>query len=328
MYRPLFLTVVLAALMIISPSLAQEPQQTPGPVVSAYLTSLAEEIRELDFQLRQKEISRSDYERTRQRLLLMRAMIESRAAETAEDRVPEFQIVTASEFSILGLSATPEAAKLKADAVFEDQWKLLRVVAPARKGGTKFYVFERLGFDQRPLEIEVDEKMSALNAQAASVPASSVLETIVMIEDAPWWLAGSNGSDKPPATAATSATAAATIPPASETGSPRFLTFYLPVYTTEAREKNIEGEIILSAVFGSNGQVRDVRQIKGLGHGLDERAIESLKKISFDPARRDRQAVDVRTRVIYRFTLSRVTVQVLPPDQTTSQRVEAKGTQP
>jgi len=66
----------------------------------------------------------------------------------------------------------------------------------------------------------------------------------------------------------------------------------LPVYTQEARNLKLEGEVLLEVSFGANGQLHVNRVVKGLGHGLDEAAIAAANKMRFKPATRNGQAVD------------------------------------
>ena len=47
--------------------------------------------------------------------------------------------------------------------------------------------------------------------------------------------------------------------------------------TEEARKKNVSGTVRLSAALNKNGILVDLKVVKGLGHGLDERAIEAVK---------------------------------------------------
>ena len=65
-----------------------------------------------------------------------------------------------------------------------------------------------------------------------------------------------------------------------------------PEYTPEARDLQVEGEVVLRVVFVANGELRVVGVVEGLGHGLDEAAVDAAKKIEFKPARRDGQPVD------------------------------------
>jgi len=74
--------------------------------------------------------------------------------------------------------------------------------------------------------------------------------------------------------------------PAEITFKPR------PVYTDEGRQLKIEGEVLLDVVFTANGQIRIVKVVRGLGHGLDESAVHAAEKIQFKPALRDGQPAD------------------------------------
>jgi TonB family protein len=65
-----------------------------------------------------------------------------------------------------------------------------------------------------------------------------------------------------------------------------------PVYTEEARKLRVEGEVLLQVVFEANGQIRVLRVVQGLGHGLDEAAIRAAEQIRFKPALRDGQPAD------------------------------------
>jgi TonB family protein len=65
-----------------------------------------------------------------------------------------------------------------------------------------------------------------------------------------------------------------------------------PVYTDEGRQLKIEGEVLLDVVFTATGQIHIVKVVRGLGHGLDESAVNAAQKIQFKPALRDGQPAD------------------------------------
>ncbi|HYX67775.1 MAG TPA: energy transducer TonB [Terriglobales bacterium] len=65
-----------------------------------------------------------------------------------------------------------------------------------------------------------------------------------------------------------------------------------PVYSAEARQMKIEGEVLLDVTFGADGTLHVQRVDRGLGHGLDEAAIRAAQQIRFRPARRDGQPLD------------------------------------
>ena len=67
-------------------------------------------------------------------------------------------------------------------------------------------------------------------------------------------------------------------------------------YTDEAREAGIEGTVVLEVTVDGEGATRDISVVKGLGHGLDESAIETLKRCRFSPGERNGEPVTVRVR--------------------------------
>ncbi len=77
-----------------------------------------------------------------------------------------------------------------------------------------------------------------------------------------------------------------------------------PAYTPEAREKKIEGEVLLEVLFSSAGQVQILRLIRGLGYGLDENAREAASRIRFHPGTKNGAPVDVTGTVHIVFELS------------------------
>ena len=74
--------------------------------------------------------------------------------------------------------------------------------------------------------------------------------------------------------------------PAEITFKPR------PVYTEEGRQLKVEGEVLLDVVFSAGGQIKIVKVVQGLGHGLDESAIRAAEKIQFKPALKDGRPAD------------------------------------
>jgi TonB family protein len=76
-----------------------------------------------------------------------------------------------------------------------------------------------------------------------------------------------------------------------------------PLYTEQARQQRVEGEVVLEVVFDASGELRVLRVLSGLGFGLDEAAVRAAEKISFKPARRDGRPVDhtATLRVVFRL---------------------------
>ena len=77
-----------------------------------------------------------------------------------------------------------------------------------------------------------------------------------------------------------------------------------PEYTDEARSARLEGTVSLELEFTAAGEVRMLRVVRGLGHGLDEAAQRAALRIRFKPAQSDGHAVDSRATVHITFRLS------------------------
>lgn len=77
-----------------------------------------------------------------------------------------------------------------------------------------------------------------------------------------------------------------------------------PVYPPEARRLHIEGEVVLSVLFGSSGNLRVLKVEQGLGHGMDQAAAEAAERIRFKPAERDGRPVDSTAMVHIIFQLA------------------------
>lgn len=64
---------------------------------------------------------------------------------------------------------------------------------------------------------------------------------------------------------------------------PKLLTSSRPAYTEAAHAARIEGTVELLAVIGEDGTPRDIQVQKGLGYGLDEKAIECAARWRLSP---------------------------------------------
>jgi TonB family protein len=76
-----------------------------------------------------------------------------------------------------------------------------------------------------------------------------------------------------------------------------------PDYTEEARRAKKQGTCILWLIVDSTGHPRDIRVIRGLGFGLDSKAVEAVNHWKFQPALKDGRPVDVQISVEVEFHL-------------------------
>jgi TonB family protein len=84
---------------------------------------------------------------------------------------------------------------------------------------------------------------------------------------------------------------------------PRLIREVKAVYSEEARRAGISGDVVLEIVVRRDGSVGDVTLRRGLGAGLDDRAIQAVRQWRFSPATRQGMAVDVIVEVAVEFTL-------------------------
>jgi TonB family protein len=91
--------------------------------------------------------------------------------------------------------------------------------------------------------------------------------------------------------------------PGSGIAPPRLVREVKADYTDEGRRRNLTGEVILEIVVRRDGSVGDVTVLRGLGAGLDQRAVAAVRQWRFDPARRRGAPVDVIVEVAVEFTL-------------------------
>jgi TonB family protein len=87
-------------------------------------------------------------------------------------------------------------------------------------------------------------------------------------------------------------------------GNAPALTFQVdPEYSEEARKAKYSGVVVLSIEVDQTGHTRNLRVAKGVGLGLDEKAIEAVKQWRFKPGLKNGKPVIVRAQVEVNFRL-------------------------
>ena len=64
------------------------------------------------------------------------------------------------------------------------------------------------------------------------------------------------------------------------------------------------GEVLLSLVVQSDRVIRDIQVVESAGYGMDEEAVETVKKWRFEAGTKDGTPVDVRFQVRVRFGIA------------------------
>ena len=76
-----------------------------------------------------------------------------------------------------------------------------------------------------------------------------------------------------------------------------------PSYAEPARQIRYQGTVVLWMVVDESGGVRDVRVQRALGAGLDDKAVDAVRRWRFDPATLNGNPVAVQINVEVNFRL-------------------------
>jgi TonB family protein len=57
-----------------------------------------------------------------------------------------------------------------------------------------------------------------------------------------------------------------------------------PQYSDEAREAKLQGAVTLLVLVGADGRASQIRIVRGIGLGLDDRAVQAIRGWKFLPA--------------------------------------------
>lgn len=90
---------------------------------------------------------------------------------------------------------------------------------------------------------------------------------------------------------------------AEEPVKPKPINVVQPTFTDEARTAQIEGKVRVELTVDETGAVTNARVIAGLGHGLDEAALEAARASTFEPGTRCGKAAVTTFTIGMRFSL-------------------------
>ena len=76
-----------------------------------------------------------------------------------------------------------------------------------------------------------------------------------------------------------------------------------PDFSEEARKAKYQGTVTLSAIIGPDGRPRNLKVVRSLGMGLDEKALEKVRTWLFEPGKRNGQPVAVAMTLEVDFRL-------------------------
>jgi TonB family protein len=76
-----------------------------------------------------------------------------------------------------------------------------------------------------------------------------------------------------------------------------------PEYTEEARASHYQGTVVLSVKVEPDGVAHNIKVIRSIGLGLDEKAIEAVSQWKFKPGTKDGVPVTVAAQIEVNFRL-------------------------
>ena len=79
-----------------------------------------------------------------------------------------------------------------------------------------------------------------------------------------------------------------------------------PEYTRQAKNAGIEGTVLVYAEIGKDGRAHRMRVLKGLGYGLDARAIDAVGQWRFRPGTKNGLRVATPATIEVKFRLADV----------------------
>src|SRR5438132_2821564 len=77
-----------------------------------------------------------------------------------------------------------------------------------------------------------------------------------------------------------------------------------PKYSEDARDKKIEGTVLLATTVDQNGVPQDIQVTKPLFPALDANAVEALRQSRFRPYMKDGQPISKRITVEMHFNVN------------------------
>ena len=88
-----------------------------------------------------------------------------------------------------------------------------------------------------------------------------------------------------------------------EVTSPRLRYKVEPEYSEQARDKKVQGTVMLAVEVWEDGRAHNIRVLRSVGFGLDEKAIEAVQKWRFYPGHKHGKPVKVAAQIQVSFKL-------------------------
>lgn len=92
--------------------------------------------------------------------------------------------------------------------------------------------------------------------------------------------------------------------PVAGSQAPAILRKAEPEYTQDAKKAGIEGTAMVAVEVGLDGRAHRIRVVRGLGYGLDAKAMDAVRQFRFRPGTKNGVPVVVPATIEVKFRLS------------------------
>jgi len=142
--RFISIVVSLAAVLCGSATMGRQ-SNSYGPEVRSFLEYIHHEQVELSFQIAHNEISRKEFNRSKNRLEVQKQAVLTRVKRTGEDIVPEYTVMAADELTDIPPNGVEDLKGHKPGDNINPKWRYVGFAVL----GEKFYIMERARAEQR-----------------------------------------------------------------------------------------------------------------------------------------------------------------------------------
>jgi protein TonB len=151
------------------------------------------------------------------------------------------------------------------------------------------------------IQVQPDLKMANNNMPNIGMPNSPVVGTGSMGNGQGSGLGSGNGSGLGPGTGGNYGGGLEKIGGGVSTPVPIYTVE--PEFSEEARKAKFMGVVLVNLIVDANGRPQNVHTLRGVGMGLDEKAVEAVKQYKFKPATKNGKPVAVELNVEVNFQI-------------------------
>jgi periplasmic protein TonB len=151
------------------------------------------------------------------------------------------------------------------------------------------------------IEVQKDLKMANNNMPNIGMPNSPVVGTASMGNGSGSGLGSGNGSGLGPGSGGNYGGGLRKI--GGGVSQPVVLVQVDPEFSEEARKAKFMGVVTVELIIDTHGMPQNVQLVRGVGMGLDEKAIEAVKQYRFKPAMENGKPVPVKMDVEVNFQI-------------------------